>query len=103
MEITNRAQVPNPVKTRAAKLLDEIIAQVAKEENISIQKAECVIYSVYALIAEDIRSGTLKGSHVLHQGKFKVKSYNVDKFYQLKDELEEASKHLNKPKDGSNA
>jgi len=70
-----------PVRARAAKLLEDIINQIAKEENISNKRVDCILQSVFGTIAEDIRSGTLKGTHILHLGKFMVKPYNIEKYH----------------------
>lgn len=83
-----------PKKARSAKLLDEIIEQIAKEENISIKKVNCILQSVFGQIAADIRSTTLKGSHVMYLGKFLVKPYNINRFYkhqEIKDNKEDGS------------
>ena len=72
-------------RSRAAKILDDIMAQIAKEEGISIKKVNCVLQSVFGLIAEDMRSGSLKGSHIIHLGKFKVKQYNMVRYYKKHD------------------
>ena len=78
----------HPIRARADKLSDEIIEQIAKEEGISVKKVNCVLQSLFGTIAEDIRKGDLKGTHILHLGKFLVKPYKMQKYYesQINDE-----------------
>jgi len=70
----------NPVRARAAKILDEIINQIAEEEGISVKSVNVILQSVFSQIASDIRKGDLKGTHIMHLGKFKVKPYNIIKY-----------------------
>ena len=78
-----------PKRARSAKLLEEIIEQLSKEEGISNRKIDCILQAVFGQIANDIRKGDLKGSHILYLGKFLVKPYNINKFYQNRDKREE--------------
>lgn len=70
-----------PKRARSAKILEEIIEQIAKEEGISNRKIDCILQAVFGQIANDIRERKLKGSHILYLGKFLVKPYKMIRFY----------------------
>lgn len=75
----------SPIRTRAAKVLEDIINQIAKEEGLTEKRVNVILQSVFGTIADDIREGGLKGTHIIHLGKFVVKPHNIRRFLDKKN------------------
>ncbi len=73
-------------RARASKLLDDIINQIAKEEEVSIKKVDIILQSVFGLIANDFRTESCKTTSILYLGRFLVKPYKLRKFLDKKNE-----------------
>lgn len=85
---SNTGKPRNPVRTRADKLLDEIINQIAREEQLTPKRINVMLQSIFGTIADDIRSGTLKGTHLVLLGKFIVKPYNIQKYHNKQNNID---------------
>lgn len=68
-----------PKRARSAKLLNDIIEEIAKEENLSVKDVNIFLQSVFGNMAEDFRKGNFKGTSILNLGRFIIKPYRLQK------------------------
>ena len=79
-EIQKKQYILRPVRTRANKLLDEIIRNIAKEENLSIEHINIVLQSVFSLIRDSIKDSNINEMRIMNFGTFKMKPKQKEKF-----------------------
>lgn len=108
MEVKRYTNPTNPttaVRTRAGKILQDIILEIAKEEQLNEKKIDIVLQSVFGLISATIRNGA-EGVQIVHMGKFLMKPgskvrYNNKQLEKL-EKLEKLKKLEKAKLNGSN-
>jgi len=74
-----------PGHTRTEKLLQQIINEIAKSENMPVKDVYYILQYTYAWIAQKIREGDGKGVRIPYWGAIAVKKFNEER---LKQQME---------------